>query len=73
MLLPLGILQGEQRSAGEPLQPEEERGGGVPQVEVHDQRERHHHALLHAGLAAAFPLSAVEDAAGDGPHQPDRL
>lgn len=68
-----GVLQAKQRSPGEPLQPEEERGGGIPQVEVHDQRERHHHPLLHAGLAAPLPVPALEDATGDRPHQPDWL
>lgn len=68
-----GILQAEQRSSGEPLQPEEERRGGVPQVEVHDQRERHHHPLLHAGFSATLPLPALEDAFRNRPHQPDRL
>lgn len=42
-------------------------------MEVYDRGERHHHTLLHAGLATSLPVSAVEDAAGDGPHQSDRL
>lgn len=68
-----GVLQAEQRSSREPLQPEEKRRGGVPQVEVHDQRERHHHSLLHAGFSATLPLPALEDAFRNWPHQPDWL